>query len=99
MSALANSGRAHSFEASAIILYNSKGHVDLLRRTWYRTVRTEHAAVTRLRFKSLTTPLAVIEKLASVAWHSLNRLMSALRADDCGEFDHDAADIILRTYH
>jgi hypothetical protein len=39
--------------------------------------------------KPLATTLAVIEKLASVGWHLLNRLVPACRTGDGGRFDHD----------
>jgi hypothetical protein len=59
----------------------------LYRWTRYRSVRTEHAAIARVRPKALATALAVIEKLASVRRHFFGGLMTALRAGDCGNFD------------
>src|SRR5262249_8659756 len=41
------------------------------------------------RPKALATALAVIEKLASVRRHFFGGLMTALRAGDCGNFDHN----------
>ena len=60
-------------------------------RTWYGTVRAERAAIARFRFKLLAASLAVIEELASVGWHPLNRLVPTFRTRDCGGFDHTSA--------
>ena len=58
------------------------------RWTRHRAVRAENATVTRLWFKALAASLAVIEELASVGWHPLNRLVPTLRTSDRKGFDH-----------
>ena len=55
----------------------------LYRRTGNRTVRAKHAAIACERLQSLATALAVIEELAGVGRHGLNRLMAAFRAREC----------------
>jgi hypothetical protein len=50
----------------------------------------EHTAIARFWFKPRTTSLAVIEKLARIGWHLLDRLVPALRTGDYGRFNHDA---------
>jgi hypothetical protein len=52
----------------------------LHRRTGNRAVRAKHAAIACERLKSLAAALAVIEELAGVGGHGLDRLMAALRA-------------------
>ena len=56
--------------------------------TRHRAVRAENATVARLWFKPLAASLAVIEELASVGWHPLNRLVPTLRTGDRRGFDH-----------
>jgi hypothetical protein len=52
------------------------------RRARHRAVRTEHATVVCERLEPRSAALAVIEKLASVGWHRLGRLMTAIRTGD-----------------
>jgi hypothetical protein len=47
-------------------------------RTGHRAIRTEHAAIARLRLKPLTASLAFVEELAGVRGHLLNGLMTAV---------------------
>ena len=64
------------------------GSIFLNRWTWHRPERAEYATITGLGFKSLATSLAVIEILASVGWHALNRLVPTRRAGNRRDFDH-----------
>jgi hypothetical protein len=57
--------------ASLILLY---------RRTRNRTVGAKHAAIAREGLQSLAAALAIIEELAGIGGHDLNRLMAASRA-------------------
>jgi hypothetical protein len=52
----------------------------LHRRTRNRTIGAKHAAIARKRLQSLAAAFAVIEELAGVSGHGLNRLMAAFRA-------------------
>jgi hypothetical protein len=54
--------------------------VRLYRRTGNRTVGAEHAAIAWEGLQSLAAAFAVVEKLAGVSGHGLNRLMAAFRA-------------------
>src|SRR6185437_12474728 len=58
------------------------------RRARHRAVGAEHAAVARLGLEPLAASFAVIEKLASIRGHSLNRLMLAFGAGDRRLHDH-----------
>jgi hypothetical protein len=70
-------------------LWRSAAASDLHRRALNRAVRAIHATIARLRFQPFATAPAVIEKLASVRWHFLGRLMAALGARNCGfRYDH-----------
>lgn len=50
------------------------------RRTGNRTIGAEHAAIAGKRFESFAAAFAVIEELAGVGGHGLNRLMATFRA-------------------
>jgi hypothetical protein len=52
----------------------------LHRRTRNRTIGAKHAAIARKRLQSLAAAFAVIEELAGVRRHGLDRLMAASRA-------------------
>jgi len=54
----------------------------------HRSIWTKYAAVSRFWFEPLATALAVIEELAGVSWHSLDRRMAAFRASYCRLLDH-----------
>jgi hypothetical protein len=56
----------------------------LLRRTGYRAIRTEHAAIALQRLEQFPTTLALVIPLASVGWHGLFSDMTALGAGDRG---------------
>lgn len=56
-------------------------------RASHRSKRTEHAAISRLRFEPRATPFAVVEKLASVGWHGLSLGMSTFWTGDYRVFD------------
>src|SRR5437763_13546379 len=58
--------------------------IRLNRRTRHRRIRAEHAAIPRLRPEAFPATFAVINDLAGVPRHSLDRLMPALRAGDGG---------------
>jgi hypothetical protein len=51
-------------------------------RTRHRTVRAEHATVSRFWFEPNTASGAIIKELASVRWHRLHCLMTALGTSD-----------------
>jgi superfamily I DNA/RNA helicase len=52
----------------------------LHRRTGNRTIGAKHAAIARKRLQSRAAAFAVIEELAGVGRHGLNRLLAAFRA-------------------
>jgi hypothetical protein len=52
----------------------------LHRRTRNRAIGAKHAAIARKRLQSLTATFAVIEELAGISGHGLNRMMAAFRA-------------------
>jgi hypothetical protein len=65
----------------------------LHRWTRGRAVRAKHATVTRARLKPRATGLAVIEKLAGIGGHGLDRQMAATRAGDGRLQDHPVSPI------
>ena len=71
-------GRAPALVTNIVALAASL--VRLHRRTRNRTIRAEYAAIARERLQSLTTALAIVEELAGVGGHRLQRLMAAFRA-------------------
>ena len=58
------------------------------RRTRYRSIGTEHAAVSRFRLEPLATTLAIIEELARVRRHPLGRRMAAFWTGNCRLLNH-----------
>jgi hypothetical protein len=71
---------------SAGLEFHSPQQVD--RWTWHRPVRAEHTTIAGFWFKPFATSLAVIEKLASIDWHPLDRLVPTLRAGNRRGFNH-----------
>jgi hypothetical protein len=71
-------GRRDAIVTNAVELAASLAVLD--RRTGNRTIRAEHAAIAGERLQSLAAALAVIEELAGVRRHGLDRLMAAFRA-------------------
>ena len=62
----------------------------LVWRAFHRTIRTENAAVPRLRTKQLFTVKAFVEKLACVGWHRFLLGEAANRANKHGFKDNFA---------
>ena len=79
----ANSGHSRPRRQS-----RTTGSIFLNWWTWHRPKRAEHTTIAGLGFKPLATPLTVIEILASVGWHPLNRLVPTHRAGNRRGFDH-----------
>ena len=59
----------------------------LYRGARYRSVRAEHATITRFGFQPLAAALAVVKVLASISGHMFRRAVSAFWAGDCCNFD------------
>jgi hypothetical protein len=58
------------------------------RWTWHRAIRTEHAAIARLRLQLGATARALVEKTAGIRRHAFRFLRAAMWARDEGFEDH-----------
>jgi hypothetical protein len=66
--------RVHQLVAATLVLLN--------RRAGDRPIRTEHAAITRLRAQQRAADAALIKKLAGIGWHDLGLCRAAVRTGD-----------------